>query len=285
VPADTRRRLTLLAMCIATLMIQLDVAIVTVALPSIQRDLQVTPGALEWVISGYALSLAAWSPLRTGLSWLFMNAPLLLAAQLTGRLDRRLPVALVIAVGCVAGAAGVFALSMIGPTTSLIVTAVGYLLCGAGFGVPVPGVTHVAMRDVPADISGAASRVLNASRQLGTSAGLAVLATLGMASAISNWKTAARPFPAAIRAAAMRQAQNVGGARISAVTRALGGAYRQPAAQSFVHGYHLAVGVGAACLLAAAVIAVLGFRGQSEAGACSSSSTSMPLGARTFTTR
>jgi hypothetical protein len=77
----------------------------------------------------------------------------------------------------------------------------------------------------------------------------------------------------------------VGGACISAVTRALGGAYRQPAAQSFVHGYHLAVGVGAACLLAAAVIAVLGFRGQSEARACSSSSTSMPLGARTFTTR
>ena len=30
-----------------------------------------------------------WSPLRTGLSWLFMNAPFLLTAQLTGRLDRR----------------------------------------------------------------------------------------------------------------------------------------------------------------------------------------------------
>jgi hypothetical protein len=115
--------------------------------------------------------------------------------------------------------------------------------------------------------------------------GLAVLATLGVASAISNWKTAARAFPAAIRAEATRQTQNVGGARIGAVTRALGGAYRQPAAQSFVHGYHLAVGVGAACLLAAAVIAVLGFRGQSEPGDCSSSSTSMPLGARTFTTR
>ena len=90
-----------------------------------------------------------WSPLRTGLSWLFMNAPFLLAAQLTGRLDRRYPAAGMVAAGCVAGAAGVFALSLAAATTPFIVTAVGFLLCGAGFGLLVPGVTHVAMRDVP----------------------------------------------------------------------------------------------------------------------------------------
>jgi hypothetical protein len=116
------------------------------------------------------------------------------------------------------------------------------------------------MRDVPAEISGAASGVVNASRQIGTSVGLAVLGTLGVASAISNWKAAVRAFPAAIRAQATGQTQNVGGARISAVTQTLCRAYRQPAAESFAHGYHLAVGVGAACVLAAAVIAVLGFR-------------------------
>ena len=38
-----RRRLTLLAMCVATFMIQLDVTIVTVALPSIQRDARANP--------------------------------------------------------------------------------------------------------------------------------------------------------------------------------------------------------------------------------------------------
>lgn len=57
-----RRRLTLLAMCVATFMIQLDVTIVNVALPSIQRDLHMAPGDLEWVISAYALSLAALIP-------------------------------------------------------------------------------------------------------------------------------------------------------------------------------------------------------------------------------
>jgi len=201
-----------------------------------------------------------WSPLRTGLSWLFMNAPFLLTAQLAGRLDRRYPIDRVVSAGCVAGAAGVFALSMAGPTTAFIVTAVGYLLCGAGFGLLVPGVTHVAMRDVPPETSGAASSVVNASRQVGTSVGLAVLGTLGATSAAGNWQAAARGFPAAIRADALRQAQNVAGARIGAVTQRLGSGYRHPAAQSFLHGYHTAVGAGAACLLAAAVIAVLGFR-------------------------
>ena len=57
-----RRRLTLLAMCVATFMIQLDVTIVNVALPSIQRSLHTTPGDLEWVISAYALALAALIP-------------------------------------------------------------------------------------------------------------------------------------------------------------------------------------------------------------------------------
>src|SRR6476469_9262098 len=57
-----RQRLTLAAMCVATFMIQLDVTIVNVALPSIQRGLHMTAGDLEWGISAYALALAALIP-------------------------------------------------------------------------------------------------------------------------------------------------------------------------------------------------------------------------------
>ena len=49
-------------MCVATFMIQLDVTVVNVALPRIQADLGMTAGGLEWVISAYALSLAALIP-------------------------------------------------------------------------------------------------------------------------------------------------------------------------------------------------------------------------------
>jgi MFS transporter, DHA2 family, methylenomycin A resistance protein len=194
-----------------------------------------------------------WSPLRTGLSWLFMNAPFLLAAQLAGRLNRRLGPAWVVAAGCVAGAAGFLALSQAGRGTSFALTAVGYLLAGAGFGVLVPGVTHVAMRDVPAGVSGAA-------RQVGTSVGLAVLGSVGVTAAISAWHATIARLPAGARPAAAGQAQNVAGAHVSAVAQALGPAYRDAAAQAFAHGYHLAVGVGAICVLAAAVPALLGFR-------------------------
>jgi uncharacterized protein YndB with AHSA1/START domain len=62
-----QRRLTLLAVCIAQGMILLDVTIVNIALPSIQRELHASSGELEWVISGYALSLAALIPLSGSL--------------------------------------------------------------------------------------------------------------------------------------------------------------------------------------------------------------------------
>jgi MFS family permease len=45
----------------------LDVTIVNVALPSIQRELHESSGELEWVISAYALSLAALIPLSGSL--------------------------------------------------------------------------------------------------------------------------------------------------------------------------------------------------------------------------
>lgn len=123
------------------------------------------------------------------------NAPILLAAQLAGRLDRRYPPARVVAVGCVAGAIGFLALSRAGTGTPFALTVAGYLLAGAGFGVLVPGVTHVAMRDVPAGVSGAASGVLNASRQVGTSVGLAVLGSVGVTRARplrtdTSWRSA-----------------------------------------------------------------------------------------------
>jgi EmrB/QacA subfamily drug resistance transporter len=46
-------------MCIAQGMILLDNTIVNVALPSIQRELGVTPSNLEWIINAYVLALAS----------------------------------------------------------------------------------------------------------------------------------------------------------------------------------------------------------------------------------
>ena len=59
-PLDhSRRRLTLVAMCIGQGMILLDNTIVNVALPAIQHGLGVTPGNLEWTVNAYVLALAS----------------------------------------------------------------------------------------------------------------------------------------------------------------------------------------------------------------------------------
>src|SRR5437660_2675456 len=40
----------------------LDATIVNVALPTLGRELRVSNGTLEWVVTGYLLSLAVWIP-------------------------------------------------------------------------------------------------------------------------------------------------------------------------------------------------------------------------------
>jgi MFS transporter, DHA2 family, methylenomycin A resistance protein len=60
---ESRQRLTLAVACIAQVMMVLDVLIVSVALPAMQRELHLSPAGLEWVVSGYALALAALIPL------------------------------------------------------------------------------------------------------------------------------------------------------------------------------------------------------------------------------
>jgi MFS transporter, DHA2 family, methylenomycin A resistance protein len=56
------QRFTLAAACLAQGMMVLDVLIVSVALPSMQRELRLSPSGLEWIVSSYALVLAALIP-------------------------------------------------------------------------------------------------------------------------------------------------------------------------------------------------------------------------------
>jgi EmrB/QacA subfamily drug resistance transporter len=54
-----RKWWTLIAVCIGTFMLLLDVTIVNVALPSMQRSLHASFSDLQWVVDAYALTLAA----------------------------------------------------------------------------------------------------------------------------------------------------------------------------------------------------------------------------------
>ncbi|SOD71095.1 EmrB/QacA subfamily drug resistance transporter [Jatrophihabitans sp. GAS493] len=56
--APRRARWALLAVALATFMTYLDNNIINVAMPAIQRDLQLSVSGLEWVVSGYILTFA-----------------------------------------------------------------------------------------------------------------------------------------------------------------------------------------------------------------------------------
>jgi EmrB/QacA subfamily drug resistance transporter len=58
-PADSRRWATLAIVCLAQLMIVLDVTIVNVALPSIQQDLHFDQGDLTWVVNAFLVSFGS----------------------------------------------------------------------------------------------------------------------------------------------------------------------------------------------------------------------------------
>ena len=53
-----RKWWTLLAACLATFMLLLDITVVNVALPDIQRELGASFTDMQWVVDAYALGLA-----------------------------------------------------------------------------------------------------------------------------------------------------------------------------------------------------------------------------------
>ncbi|HLY48773.1 MAG TPA: MFS transporter [Solirubrobacteraceae bacterium] len=57
--ADRRRWVTLAVVCLAQLMIVLDVTIVNVALPSIQRDLHFSQANLSWVVNAFLVTFGS----------------------------------------------------------------------------------------------------------------------------------------------------------------------------------------------------------------------------------
>src|SRR5258707_8521465 len=74
---------TLVAVCLGTFMLLLDITIVNVALPDIQRALQSSFADLQWVVDAYALTLAAFLLTAGSLADMY-GRPVLYLAGLVG---------------------------------------------------------------------------------------------------------------------------------------------------------------------------------------------------------
>ncbi|WP_448949828.1 MFS transporter [Labrys neptuniae] len=195
-------------------------------------------------------NFAGWSPLQTGLSWLLMNLPFLIAAQLAGRIGRRFLPRTIIVTGCMLAGLGIALLACLTGVGDFRLAVLGYLLTGSGFGALVPGITHVAMRDVPQNAAGAGSAILNCARQLGTATGLAAIGALGSLATTGRWSGAGSQLPDVIAG------------RLDAITHNLGSTFGPEAATAFLDGYRVALTACALCLAIATIIAARAFRPQ-----------------------
>jgi MFS family permease len=120
-----------------------------------------------------------YSPLQAGLAFLPQTVLIAAGAQVTARLVPRLGARSLIVVGTLVAAGGLAWLSQITPDSTFVAGLFGpYLLIGLGMGLAVTPIAVAGTSGVPREEAGLASGLLNTSRTVGASIGLAVLATL-----------------------------------------------------------------------------------------------------------
>jgi hypothetical protein len=190
----------------------------------------------------------------------FFCIPYFVVAQFGQRVERRLPVASAVGLGCLIAAAGMLGMSQLKPATPFAWPAVCYVLVGVGFALMVPAGSSAAMAKVPAGSSGIGSGLFNACRQIGTATGLAILGSIGAGVTLASWQHKAGAFPPAGQRRAAQVGTEVTGGQVHAAAAHVGMYAHDPAVASFLLGFQFALLVAGAILAAAGIAGFLGLR-------------------------
>ena len=131
-----------------------------------------------FVLSLYLQSGRGYSPLETGLVFLFQIGSAALsglpASRWTGRHGPRVPTVL----GCGVAALGCAVLATVGDATSIAVVVAGIALMGAGAGAAIPALTTSIVSDAAREQVGTATAAFTAGRQIGAVLGVALLGAM-----------------------------------------------------------------------------------------------------------
>lgn len=127
-----------------------------------------------FVLTLYLQTAHGWGPVAAGLAFLPLTATFIASNLASGwavaRFGSRLPMAL----GAAIGAVGYLLILPLGPASSFLAMLPGFLMIPAGMGLGVPAMTTAILASVDKQWSGTASGVLNAARQTGGAAGVAL---------------------------------------------------------------------------------------------------------------
>jgi DHA2 family methylenomycin A resistance protein-like MFS transporter len=131
-----------------------------------------------FLLTLYLQHVQHYSPLISGLALLPMPAATSVASMLAGRRNARSGPRGVLLTGLPIGALGLFALVLTGPGTPYWLLVWPLIVLGFGTGYTMPAATAAAIEAAPGRQAGTASGAFNASRQLGSTIGVAVFGSL-----------------------------------------------------------------------------------------------------------
>ncbi|MCW3012515.1 MAG: transporter [Solirubrobacterales bacterium] len=134
--------------------------------------------AMWYFVSLYLQEVLGFSPIEAGLSFLPMTLAIVLCSQVAGRLVGRIGAGRVLTMGMASIATGMLLFTQVSVGGSYLVDVlVPSLFAAAGIGFSFVPATIAATAGVAGPESGLASGLVNTSRQVGGSLGLALLAT------------------------------------------------------------------------------------------------------------
>src|ERR1700737_2604777 len=124
-------------------------------------------------------SVLGFSALKAGLTFLPMSLVSMVVAPIAGRMSDRFGGKYILVVGVFVFAIGFGTLTYVaGPDSTWITFLAPAIVAGAGMGMTFAPMTTVAMRNISPRMAGAASGVLNTTRQVGAAVGSAVVGAL-----------------------------------------------------------------------------------------------------------
>jgi EmrB/QacA subfamily drug resistance transporter len=134
--------------------------------------------ALLFIIPLYFQTIRGASPFIAGLELLPMSFSFVVVSQLVGHLTNNLGPRTLMTAGMAGMGLGALAIAFISESTSLVLIELALLVIGIGLGLNTAPVNGVALAAVPPARSGTASGMLNTSRMVGATLGVAILGSV-----------------------------------------------------------------------------------------------------------
>jgi MFS family permease len=141
----------------------------------------------------YMQEILHYSPVKAGAAYLPITAGFAVAGAVASQLVTRIGTRPVVVAGALVGGAGIYYLSRVPLHASYLTDLLpGFIVMALGMGAVFVAVATAANAGVPGDKAGLAAGLLNASQQVGSALGLAVLSALAI-TRTSNLLAAGEP--------------------------------------------------------------------------------------------